>query len=134
MNDRSSRSGDKAEPRPFGAGLEGGSGERRRPRPERRAAGRAPQGARRAQPPGTITRWRGYELSRFQIEAVAAIRGGHNVLVSAPTGAGKTLVAEYAIEDAVERGRRVHLHRADQGALEPEVPRLPRRSAASTSG
>ncbi|MCB9915923.1 MAG: DEAD/DEAH box helicase, partial [Planctomycetes bacterium] len=30
----------------------------------------------------------------------------HNVLVSAPTGAGKTLVAEYAIADAVHRGRR----------------------------
>jgi superfamily II RNA helicase len=37
---------------------------------------------------------------------VEAIRSGANVLVSAPTGAGKTLVAEYAIEEAVGRGRR----------------------------
>jgi superfamily II RNA helicase len=37
---------------------------------------------------------------------VEAIRSGANVLVSAPTGAGKTLVAEYAIEEAVVRGRR----------------------------
>jgi superfamily II RNA helicase len=50
--------------------------------------------------------WKGLRLSRFQREAIGAIRGGHNVLVSAPTGAGKTLVAEYAILDAVQRGRR----------------------------
>jgi superfamily II RNA helicase len=53
-----------------------------------------------------VTHWKGYALNPFQIQAIAAIRGGHNVLVSAPTGAGKTLVAEYAIEDAVARGRR----------------------------
>ena len=51
-------------------------------------------------------RWKGYDLNPFQIQAVEAIRGGHNVLVSAPTGAGKTLVAEYAIADAVAKGRR----------------------------
>ncbi|MFT7670384.1 MAG: superfamily II RNA helicase [Planctomycetota bacterium] len=50
--------------------------------------------------------WKGFTLSPFQREAIAAIRSGHNVLVSAPTGAGKTLVAEYAIVDAVQRGRR----------------------------
>jgi superfamily II RNA helicase len=51
-------------------------------------------------------RWKGFELSEFQREAIAGIRAGHDVLVSAPTGAGKTLVAEYAIFDAVNRGRR----------------------------
>lgn len=52
------------------------------------------------------THWKGFELSSFQQEAVAAIQEGQNVLLSAPTGAGKTLVAEYAIVDAVKRGRR----------------------------
>ena len=50
--------------------------------------------------------WRGLRLNDFQVRAVEAIRSGHNVLVGAPTGAGKTLVAEYAIHDAVARGRR----------------------------
>jgi superfamily II RNA helicase len=50
--------------------------------------------------------WRGYRLSLFQLQAIEALRAGSNVLVSAPTGAGKTLVAEWAIADAVARGRR----------------------------
>jgi superfamily II RNA helicase len=53
-----------------------------------------------------LRRWRGFELNGFQVSAVDAIRRGKNVLVGAPTGAGKTLVAEYAIEHAVELGRR----------------------------
>src|SRR5215510_14628071 len=57
-------------------------------------------------PSERITHWRGFPLSAFQIRAIEAIRAGSNVLVSAPTGAGKTLVAEYAIADAVTRGRR----------------------------
>jgi len=50
--------------------------------------------------------WRGYQLSAFQVRAVEALEAGKNVLVGAPTGAGKTLVAEYAIERAIEAGKR----------------------------
>ncbi len=72
----------------------------------------APQRAERAgasesySPDGRVVKWKGFQLLAFQIRAVEAIREGRNVLVSAPTGAGKTLVAEYAIEDAVRRGQR----------------------------
>ncbi|MBX3462544.1 MAG: DEAD/DEAH box helicase [Planctomycetes bacterium] len=50
--------------------------------------------------------WKGYTLNAFQVEAATAIEAGHNVLLAAPTGAGKTLVAEYAIDRAVASGRR----------------------------
>src|SRR5262249_18511787 len=53
-----------------------------------------------------VTQWRGYTLSPFQREAVAAIRADQDVLISAPTGAGKTLVAEYAVEACIAQGKR----------------------------
>ncbi len=56
--------------------------------------------------PAPITDWKGFRLSLFQVQAIEALRAGENVLLAAPTGAGKTLVAEYAIADAVARGRR----------------------------
>ncbi|HEX9793335.1 MAG TPA: DEAD/DEAH box helicase [Planctomycetota bacterium] len=50
--------------------------------------------------------FKGFTLAPFQRRAAAALDTGHNVLVAAPTGAGKTLVAEYAIHLAVQRGQR----------------------------
>lgn len=50
--------------------------------------------------------FKGYTLNEFQVEAAHAIEAGKNVLLAAPTGSGKTLVAEYAIEQAVRQGRR----------------------------
>jgi len=47
---------------------------------------------------------RGITLDQFQLDALDALDGGGSVLVAAPTGSGKTLVAEYAIEDALARG------------------------------
>ena len=56
--------------------------------------------------PEVLSEWKGYRLLDFQVRAIAALRRGENVLLSAPTGAGKTLVAEYSIADAVARGKR----------------------------
>jgi ATP-dependent RNA helicase HelY len=42
----------------------------------------------------------------FQIEAVAHIERGSSVVVTAPTGAGKTVVAEAALRHALAAGRR----------------------------
>jgi ATP-dependent RNA helicase HelY len=41
------------------------------------------------------------ELDPFQLAAIEALEEGHSVVVAAPTGAGKTIVAEYAIERAL---------------------------------
>jgi len=46
----------------------------------------------------------GFELDDFQREAIAAIEAGRSVLVAAPTGAGKTVVGEFACHDALRRG------------------------------
>src|SRR5262245_11503255 len=48
-----------------------------------------------------------FPLDDFQVEAARAIMAGQSVIVSAPTGAGKTLVAEFAIQAALQAGRRV---------------------------
>jgi superfamily II RNA helicase len=48
-----------------------------------------------------------FPLDPFQLEAIDALNQGHSVVVSAPTGSGKTLVGEYAIHRALTHGRRV---------------------------
>ncbi|MFZ1062620.1 MAG: DEAD/DEAH box helicase [Acidimicrobiales bacterium] len=48
----------------------------------------------------------GFGLDPFQIEALDAVDDHVNVLVSAPTGSGKTLIANYAIGRILERGER----------------------------
>src|SRR5580765_7399291 len=48
-----------------------------------------------------------FPLDEFQVRAIRAIEAGQSVIVSAPTGAGKTLVAEFAIHRALAHGRRL---------------------------
>lgn len=51
--------------------------------------------------------YRGLTLDRFQREAVEEIERGHSVIVSAPTGTGKTLIADYLIERILGDGGEV---------------------------
>src|SRR3990172_2701570 len=51
--------------------------------------------------------YKNIELDRFQEEAIEAIGDGLSLVISAPTGAGKTLVAEYAIEKCINEGSRI---------------------------
>ena len=44
-------------------------------------------------------------LDRFQLQAIDALDAGQSVLVAAPTGSGKTVVAEYAVALALGRRR-----------------------------
>lgn len=48
-----------------------------------------------------------FNLDGFQRRAIEAVEAGHSVLVSAPTGAGKTLIAEYVMARCLNRGRNV---------------------------
>ncbi|MDD4182772.1 MAG: DEAD/DEAH box helicase [Candidatus Omnitrophica bacterium] len=48
-----------------------------------------------------------FQLDKFQQEAIDYAKGGNSVIVSAPTGAGKTLIAEYIINDCMENNKGV---------------------------
>ena len=48
-----------------------------------------------------------FELDDFQKEACEFIDAGESVVVCAPTGAGKTVIAEHAIHRAMENGKRI---------------------------
>ncbi|HEX6261500.1 MAG TPA: DEAD/DEAH box helicase [Actinomycetota bacterium] len=47
-----------------------------------------------------------FPLDDYQRRSIEALALGESVLVAAPTGSGKTVVAEYAIEQALSRGRK----------------------------
>ncbi|MCL1852061.1 MAG: DEAD/DEAH box helicase [Peptococcaceae bacterium] len=47
------------------------------------------------------------QLDPFQQDAVAAIDQGRSVIVSAPTGTGKTLIADYLVDKALAEDRKI---------------------------
>ncbi|MBC7299136.1 MAG: DEAD/DEAH box helicase, partial [Demequina sp.] len=49
-----------------------------------------------------------FPLDDFQREGCEAVAEGHSVLVAAPTGAGKTVVGEFAVEHAHRRGLKAY--------------------------
>ncbi|HEY7282249.1 MAG TPA: DEAD/DEAH box helicase, partial [Actinomycetota bacterium] len=59
--------------------------------------------------PSSLERFRArypFPLDEFQVEAVEALDLGESVLVAAPTGSGKTIVAEYAVDRALDGNRK----------------------------
>lgn len=51
--------------------------------------------------------YRGLTLDRFQAEAISALTAGESVLVCAPTGTGKTLVADWLVEKSLREEQQV---------------------------
>ncbi len=51
--------------------------------------------------------YKDYVLDDFQIKAIAEIENGHSLVLSAPTGSGKTLVAEYLIDKVLQGNKRI---------------------------
>jgi ATP-dependent RNA helicase HelY len=54
----------------------------------------------------TVTARLGFKPDAFQTTSFDALDAGQSVLVSAPTGSGKTVVADYAIAQALVEGRK----------------------------
>jgi ATP-dependent RNA helicase HelY len=47
-----------------------------------------------------------FALDAFQMRAIEALHGGESVLVAAPTGSGKTVVAEFAVDRALDADKK----------------------------
>ena len=52
-------------------------------------------------------RFRGFALDDFQAEALYQLDCGNSVLLAAPTGTGKTLVADYLVTKVLQAGQRL---------------------------
>lgn len=52
---------------------------------------------------GATEMYRGFVLDPFQQEALSYIDQNYSVLVAAPTGVGKTLIADYLIEKSTRK-------------------------------
>lgn len=54
-----------------------------------------------------MNEYKGLILDQFQIDALTAINKDLSVIVSAPTGTGKTLVADYLVEKSLKNNKRI---------------------------
>lgn len=51
--------------------------------------------------------FKNFTLDKFQVDSVNAIKKNYSVIVSAPTGSGKTLIADYIIDREIKKDKRV---------------------------
>ena len=76
------------------------------PSPSERYAAAAARSRRDRSQVGVFTSGLDFPLDDFQLRACEAVEEGKGVLVAAPTGAGKTIVGEFAVHLALATGRK----------------------------
>ena len=74
-----------------------------------------------------------FDLDPFQVAACEALEAGRGVLVAAPTGAGKTVVGEFAVHLALAEGRKAFYTTPIKALSQPEVRRPGRTGTAPTT-
>jgi ATP-dependent RNA helicase HelY len=79
---------------------------------------------------------KGYDfpLDDFQVRACQAVASGQGVLVAAPTGAGKTIVGEFAVFLALARGRKAFYTTPIKALSNQKYADLVRRHGADNVG
>jgi ATP-dependent RNA helicase HelY len=76
----------------------------------------------------------GFELDDFQERALDALDAGRSVLVAAPTGSGKTVVAEYAVAKALDAGTKAFYTTPLKALSNQKFGDLARRHGAENVG
>ncbi|PZR52815.1 RNA helicase [Xylanimonas oleitrophica] len=76
----------------------------------------------------------GFELDDFQVEACQALEDGRGVLVAAPTGAGKTVVGEFAVHLALAQGGKAFYTTPIKALSNQKYADLARRHGADKVG
>ena len=75
-----------------------------------------------------------FELDRFQVDAIAALDRGASVLVAAPTGSGKTVVAEHAVARALAEGGKAFYTTPIKALSNQKYADLARRHGSASVG
>ncbi|WP_432574724.1 DEAD/DEAH box helicase [Kineococcus sp. SYSU DK005] len=76
----------------------------------------------------------GFELDGFQLQACRALEAGRGVLVAAPTGAGKTVVGEFAVHLALSTGRKAFYTTPIKALSNQKYAELVERHGAASVG
>ncbi len=76
----------------------------------------------------------GFELDDFQARALDALDAGGSVVVAAPTGSGKTVVAQYAVARALDSGGKAFYTTPLKALSNQKYQELVRRHGAETVG
>jgi ATP-dependent RNA helicase HelY len=76
----------------------------------------------------------GFDLDPFQVRALEALDAGGSVVVAAPTGSGKTVVAQYAVARALEEGAKAFYTTPLKALSNQKYAELVKRHGAGSVG